>query len=50
MGTERQAGAEHGFLLRHGTFTTYNVPGATGTVVGFDTHHPAHHAPAHGRA
>jgi hypothetical protein len=33
-----KAGAEDGFLLRHGVFTTYDVPGAAGTVVGFDTH------------
>jgi hypothetical protein len=28
----------HGFLLRDGTFTTYDVPGAQGTVVGFFNH------------
>jgi len=33
-----KAGAEHGFLLRDGTFTTYDVPGAQATVVAFDTH------------
>ncbi len=32
-----KAGAEHGFLLHDGTFTTYDVPGSAGTVVGFDT-------------
>jgi hypothetical protein len=32
------AGAEHGFLLHAGVFTTYDVPGAVGTVVAFDTH------------
>jgi hypothetical protein len=33
-----KAGVEHGFLLRNGAFTTYDVPGAAGTVVGFDNH------------
>jgi hypothetical protein len=33
-----KTGAVHGFLLRHGAFTTYDVPGAAGTVVGFDNH------------
>jgi hypothetical protein len=33
-----KAGAEHGFLLRKGAFTTYDVPGAQGTVVAFDNH------------
>jgi hypothetical protein len=33
-----KAGAERGFLLRDGAFTTYDVPGAQGTVVGFDNH------------
>jgi uncharacterized membrane protein len=28
----------HGFLLRDGAFTTYDMPGAQGTVVGFDNH------------
>jgi hypothetical protein len=28
----------HGFLLRHRVFTTYDVPGAAATVIGFDTH------------
>jgi hypothetical protein len=32
-----KAGVPHGFLLRHRTFTTYDVPGAAGTVVAFDT-------------
>jgi hypothetical protein len=31
-------GTMHGFLLHHGAFTTYDVPGAAGTVVGFDNH------------
>jgi hypothetical protein len=33
-----KAGVTHGFLLRDGAFTTYDVPGAQGTVVAFDTH------------
>jgi hypothetical protein len=33
-----KTGVLHGFLLHQGTFTTYDVPGAAGTVVGFDTH------------
>ncbi len=33
-----KAGVEHGFLLRDGAFATYDVPGAQGTVVGFDNH------------
>jgi hypothetical protein len=33
-----KAGVPHGFLLRGGAFTTYDVPGAAGTVVGFDNH------------
>jgi hypothetical protein len=33
-----KAGVMHGFLLRDGTFTTYDVPGAQGTVVGFNNH------------
>ena len=33
-----KAGVMHGFLLRDGAFTTYDVPGAHGTVVGFDNH------------
>jgi uncharacterized membrane protein len=31
-----KAGAPHGFLLRDDTFTTYDVPGAQGTVMAFD--------------
>ncbi len=31
-------GVVHGFLLHDGTFTTYDLPGAAGTVVGFDNH------------
>jgi uncharacterized membrane protein len=33
-----KTGVMHGFLLRDGRFTTYDVPGAAGTVVGFDNH------------
>jgi hypothetical protein len=33
-----KAGVPHGFLLHGGAFTTYDVPGAAGTVVGFDNH------------
>jgi hypothetical protein len=33
-----KAGVMHGFLLRGGRFTTYDVPGAAGTVVGFANH------------
>jgi uncharacterized membrane protein len=33
-----KAGAVHGFLLRGGAFTTYDVPGAAGTVVAFADH------------
>ena len=33
-----KTGTLHGFLLRDGAFTTYDVPGAQGTVVGFDNH------------
>jgi hypothetical protein len=33
-----KTGAPHGFLLRGGAFTTYDVPGAQGTVVAFDDH------------
>jgi hypothetical protein len=33
-----KAGVERGFLLRDGAFATYDVPGAQGTVVGFDNH------------
>jgi hypothetical protein len=31
------AGVLHGFLLRGGTYTTYDVPGAMATIVTFDT-------------
>ncbi len=33
-----KAGVLHGFLLHNGAFTTYDVPGASGTVVAFATH------------
>jgi uncharacterized membrane protein len=33
-----KAGTPHGFLLRDGTFSTYDVPGAQGTVMAFDNH------------
>jgi hypothetical protein len=33
-----KAGVMHGFLLSDRRFTTYDVPGAQGTVVGFDNH------------
>jgi hypothetical protein len=33
-----KAGVLHGFRLHDGRFTSYDVPGAAGTVVGFDNH------------
>ena len=33
-----KAGMLHGFLLRDGAYSSYDVPGAHGTVVAFDSH------------